>query len=200
MSRAATPPPRISSRLDPVWGGTTELPSRDFVCGHCGRHVTSQRGYETAGRVGEIYICHACNRPSFFTVGIQVPGNPGAPVLSCLPEGVSEIWEEIRQAMAVGSSTLAVMGCRKLLMNIAVRKGAQEKESFEHYVDWLDEKGWVPPGSKAQLTRIRRLGNTATHQIEVRTSDEARAAMRFLELLLRFMFEFADKEEPADSP
>ncbi len=179
-----------------VWQGLADdLPPRDYICGHCKRDVTSSRGYTATDHRALIYICHRCNCPSFFTADLQVPGEPGAGAIPRLPDGVKELWEEACQAMTVNAWTLVVLGCRKMLMNAAVEKGAKEAESFESYVDWLDENAWVPPGSKNQLDRIRQLGNRATHRIEVRQQSEAKAAMRFLELVLRFMFEFADSDE-----
>jgi len=50
--------------------------------------------------------------------------------------------------MSVNAYTASVLCCRKLLMNLAVSKGAKEGENFFKYVDYLATKGYIPPNGK----------------------------------------------------
>ena len=74
-------------------------------------------------------------------------------------------------------------------MNVAVRQGAPENQSFMSYVTYLDEKGYVPPNGKKWVDAIRQKGNEANHEIRLMGEKDARNIIRFSEMLLRFIFE-----------
>ena len=82
----------------------------------------------------------------------------------------------------------AVMDCRKVLMNTAVHQGAEEGKTFAYYVDFLDSKGYIPPNGRAWVDHIRKVGNTATHEIKLVKQSEAELVLNFTEMLLRFVF------------
>ena len=81
------------------------------------------------------------------------------------------------------------MLCRKLLMNIAVQKGAEKNLTFAAYVNFLEAKGYVPPDGKEWVEVIRKKGNEANHEIELMSGTDARNLIRFSEMLLRFIYE-----------
>jgi hypothetical protein len=74
-------------------------------------------------------------------------------------------------------------------MNIAVEQGAKEGMSFLAYVDHLDKAGFIPPSGRIWVDSIRQLGNTATHEIKLVNKEDAELAVRFTEMLLRFIYE-----------
>jgi hypothetical protein len=78
-------------------------------------------------------------------------------------------------------------------MNIAVAKGAAAGETFAKYVDFLAAKHFVPPDSDAWVSRVRTEGNEATHEIALKTEDDAKLLIGFCEMLLKFVFEFPAK-------
>lgn len=88
--------------------------------------------------------------------------------------------------------------CRKLLMHIAVGKGADEGRNFVEYVEYLSSKGYVPPDAKNWVDHIRTKGNEANHQIVIMSEEAARDLMAFAEMLLKLVYEFpaASKKYP----
>lgn len=75
-------------------------------------------------------------------------------------------------------------------MNIGVQEGAQEGKTFVHYVDFLANKGYIPPNGKAWVDHIRKKGNEATHEISVMGGTDAAELLTFTEMLLKFIYEF----------
>jgi hypothetical protein len=147
-----------------------------------------------------MFICPNCDLPTLFYDGEQIPGvAPGDPVAH-LPETVDVLYEEARKCIAANAPTAAVLACRKLLMNIAVEQGAPEGQSFLHYVNYLAEKGYVPPNGRGWVDHIRKKGNEANHEIALMKSDDAHELVLFAEMLLKFIYEFPNrvpKEAPA---
>jgi hypothetical protein len=95
--------------------------------------------------------------------------------------------------MTVKGVTGAVLLCRKILMNVAVSKGAAEGEQFIKYVEYLDAKGYVPPDGKKWVDHIRQKGNEATHEIKRMWQYDGEKLITFTEMLLRFVYEFPAK-------
>ena len=78
-------------------------------------------------------------------------------------------------------------------MHVAVEKGAKEGESFVSYVEYLAGQGYVPPDGKAWVDYIRQKGNEANHEIKVMNAQDAQALITFIEMLLKFVYEFPKK-------
>ncbi|MEO0797369.1 MAG: DUF4145 domain-containing protein [Verrucomicrobiota bacterium] len=138
-----------------------------------------------------IAICHRCAFPTFLGVnGEQVPGaRYGNDVAHITDEKIEQLYQEARDATGSGSYTLAVLACRKLLMHIAVSKGAKKGESFAQYVDYLSENNFVPPGAKPWVDHIRKKGNQANHEIVLMEREEAEDLITFIHMLLTVIFE-----------
>ena len=75
-------------------------------------------------------------------------------------------------------------------MHIAVAEGADEGKTFLSYVDYLVEHHYAPPKSKVWIDKIRAHGNEAAHEIVLKTNGEANEIMVFLEMLLKYIYEF----------
>lgn len=82
-------------------------------------------------------------------------------------------------------------------MHIAVAEGAEEGLSFVRYVEYLADKGYVPPHGIVWVDYIRKRGNEANHEITIMTYEDAKALVSFVEMLLRFIYEFPNLV-PAD--
>ena len=80
------------------------------------------------------------------------------------------------------------MLCRKILMNVAVTKGAEAGKHFAEYVEWLLMEGYAPRGSEGWVKYIKDRGNEANHQIVSKEYDEAVGVLLFTEQLLRNLF------------
>jgi len=77
-----------------------------------------------------------------------------------------------------------------MLLNIAVNQGAKEGGKFIEYVNYLSEKGYIPPNGKHWVDHIRQKGNEANHEIAVMTEQDSKNLLTFTEMLLRFIYEF----------
>jgi hypothetical protein len=181
------------------WDGVSTIAPRNFKCGYstCGREVSSEKGWHhyTDGRSqidGIIHICPICKRPTFFDVlkNTQSPGVSLGNEVKNLPPEIETIWSEIRASTSHGSYTSAVLTGRKLLMHIAVNAGAKSGASFVEYVDYLVANHFAPPNSKDWIDKIRSHGNEANHEIVIKKSEDAEEIMTFLEMLLKFIYEF----------
>ncbi len=181
------------------WVNKKDLESKSYVCGHCGNPLASEKGYfageyqDASGRkVAFIYICHFCNKPTFFGEnGDQIPGSVFGRSVEHLPtEDIEPLYEEARDCMKVNAYTAAILCCRKLLMNIAVKQGAEEGLRFAQYVDFLADSGYLPPNGKKWVDVIRQKGNEATHEIAIMAREDAEELIEFSEMLLRFIYEY----------
>ncbi len=78
-------------------------------------------------------------------------------------------------------------------MNVAVGLGADPNKSFISYVEYLADKGYVPPNGKGWVDHIRKKGNEANHEIRLMTQPDAEELISFAEMLLKFIYEFPSR-------
>ena len=180
------------------WRNAEKSPSKDYKCGHCASNIVSGIGYSALSNVGastgivaRIYICHKCNQPTFFDrFNNQIPGPIIGNRVKYIPdEDVENIFKEAKACFSISAYTSSVMCCRKLLMNLSVSEGAKEGKNFTDYVNYLNDKNYIPPNGKKWVDSIRKLGNSANHKIEFKTQKEAERILNFTEMLLRFIYE-----------
>lgn len=186
------------------WNQLATISSRTYVCGYCGVQVGSAHGYFSNQHRPNlnIFICTNCGHPTFIdgVDGKQTPGPMIGKDIDKLPSDIATLYNEIRDSIKNGNDTSAVLLARKLIMHLAVDKaGATEGEKFVQYVDHLKKSGYVPPSSDSWLTKIKNAGNEKNHELKLATSDEAIIHQKFIELLLSFMYEYADEEPITDS-
>ncbi len=181
------------------WENITHQKARNYNCGHknCGRDVSSEKGWvhkDKDGRFmdGCIYECPNCRRPTFFDINAQtqLPGVTQGGSVKHLPHDIETLYNEIREETGYNAFTSAVLVGRKLLMHIAVEQGAEKNLNFLQYVDYLVENHFAPPKSKIWVDKIRKLGNEANHEIITMTKENAQDTITFLEMLLKFIYEF----------
>ncbi len=123
----------------------------------------------------------------------QIPGVPYGDPVEKLPNDVESLYNEARRVLAVEAPTTSVMAARKLLMHVAVEKGAEPNQNFVDYVDYLNNHGFIPPDGKGWVDHIRRKGNEANHEVKLMTSADAKELIDFLEMLLKFVYEFPSR-------
>jgi hypothetical protein len=123
----------------------------------------------------------------------QYPRSRPGTVVENVPPDLRELYNEARESTGAGAYTGAVMLCRKMLMNIAVKEGAKEGLRFIQYVEYLEENHYFSPKSKAFVTYIKDLGNEANHEIAPKTQDDALAALEFVRALLSHNYELPAK-------
>lgn len=184
------------------WVNAQTLQADKYQCGHCDTLMSTDEGYVHPGSVGvsgfdgEIRICSNCHLPTFF--GDQCGRSPGAlfgKEVKNLPENVAAIYREARLCTGAGAHTASVLACRKLLMHIAVNKGAKEGKSFQSYVEYLADKGYIPPDGRAWVDHVRKKSNEQNHEIVMAEAADSEQLIKFLGMLLTIMYEF-----PAEIP
>ena len=186
------------------WHRPQMLPALTYKCGFCSNNVSSEKGikigqYEDGGGDirGGVYFCPSCKGPTFITPyrREQIPqpifGNPVARV----PKELEALYDEARKCTGQSCFTAAVLVCRKILMNIAVNQGANEGLRFIQYVDFLGNAGFIPPNGRQWVDHIRKKGNEATHEIDLMEASDARDLLTFVEMLLKFIYEFPSMVE-----
>jgi hypothetical protein len=173
-----------------------------YVCGYCGSKAGPSKQYycnDTVGNKsiikGNIYICPNCNKPTFINKinEEQVPGPRLGNDIEFLPDDINQLFNEARNCISVNAYTSSVLSCRKLLMNLAVSKGAEVGKSFAHYVSFLSDNHYIPPGSREWVDHIRSKGNEATHEILSMSKEDAIELLEFTGMLLRFVYEMPGK-------
>jgi hypothetical protein len=183
------------------WKDTADVGNFSYTCGHCGAKTGVRVGYyENSGRA-RIYICGGCNRPTFYDelYRLQIPQSIIGNSVSNLPEQIETIYQQARQCAQVAAYTACVLVCRNILMYIAVEKGAPPNQRFIQYVEYLANNGYVPPNGKGWVDHIRVRGNDATHEIVLMTPDDAFELLSFVEMLLKFVYEFPARIMPTSA-
>jgi len=175
-----------------AWQNTDSIGAEGYTCGWCGHLVSSNRGYKSSSS-RKIFICPHCDKPTFFEYQSLYPGSAPGAAVSHLPPSLDFLYGEARRSTAASCYTAAVLCCRKLLMNIAVDKGAKQGDKFVAYVQHLSDSGYVPPDGKGWVDHIRRKGNEANHEIAQMGQADAEELVAFSEMLLKFMYEFPAK-------
>ncbi|MCK4428523.1 MAG: DUF4145 domain-containing protein [candidate division Zixibacteria bacterium] len=175
------------------WSNLTSFGPQKFTCSFCGTVVGSDKGYTTKKYSRRIFICPNCNSPTYFKGEKQCPAPMLGNSVSDVPQEIESLYNEARACTGTQAHTAAVLACRKLLMHIAVKQGAQEGQSFMEYVEYLAAKGYVPPNGKIWVDHIRKKGNEANHEIALMMKEDAVDLITFIEMLLKFIYEFPHK-------
>ncbi len=192
-------------RLEGFWGGsgydehdhvgTYPHETIKFTSAFCGRDVASEKGWNCkAARldrsIANIRFCPYCNRPSFFEGISQFPRVPAGESVEHLPDDISKLYNEARLSAGANAPTAAVLALRKLLMNVAVQKGAKPNQTFQQYVTFFSTEGYVPRGNEHWVDHIRERGNDANHEIALMEDVDAARLIEFAGMLLKLVYEF----------
>lgn len=194
------------------WVGIQLMAQNNWTCGHCGLVVAGNLGFYkgtmaangqgqpfnpqfigNTNTVPRIAICPHCERPTFFDGTTQVPGVAFGAEVAHLPDMVSGLYREARNCMAVSAFTASVLATRKLLMNVAVSVKADENQTFQYYVSYLADNGYIPPNAKSWVDHIRQKANEATHEIPAIAEADAKDLLTFMEMILKLVFEFPNR-------
>lgn len=187
--------------------------SESWVCAYCGEAVSSRLGYRgganddgssEAGQAGVIRICSnsRCLAPTYFPRhGAPSPVAPPGRDVAGLPTDIGRLYTDARRAAGAGAYTASVLASRKILMHVAVEKGAAKNGTFLSYVEHLSAENYLPPDGKEWVDYIRRRGNEANHEILVMNGGDAAGLIEFTEMLLKFIYEFPSRiPNPAAGP
>lgn len=167
---------------------------RQIVCGNCHAHVSAAvvAAYMERGDGKHVYwlLCPNCVDGSVLTSNATLyPPKTSGPTVLGLPSEVAAAYEEARRCLSVAAFTGCELVCRKILMHVAVEKGAKEGASFATYLRHLESAGYVTPPMKSWVTLIRSHGNAATHKLETPGAERAESTLMFTAELLRLVYE-----------
>ncbi|ANY13523.1 hypothetical protein BCY75_05795 [Latilactobacillus curvatus] len=192
-----------SSRLS--WKDAYNIMERDYICGYCGSHTSSVMGlkltesyirqgyssksYRQSGKNG-IYICTHCQLPSFFWDDVQIPGYKFGDEVKGISDKLAQLYNEARDCYSVNAYTGVVLLCRKLLMNISIELGAEPNKRFIEYVNYLDDNNYISANSRGWVDKIRKVGNEATHEAEIKSKEDATNLIKFCEMIMKMNFEY----------
>jgi hypothetical protein len=178
--------------------GSTGDSWESYECGYCGVSVSGAvvSEYKWQDRLGHHYtnkwlLCTNCSKPSALFRNNIFPGAPFGPEVQGLPQDVKDSYSEARRCMEVNAFTAAELICRKILMHVAVDKGAKEGESFASYLSYLETEGYVTPPMKEWVDLIRQHGNKSTHKLDSPEKERAESTVMFTAELLRLVYEMA---------
>lgn len=184
---------------------------KSLTCGYCGHLVHPNKGFPivTVPRYtgvkeeerGGVYICPSCDGAIFCPPsGDQYPSAPFGNALKHLPSSINAAYQEARRCTQEKCFTAAALMCRKILMHVAVDKGAKPGKTFVEYVDHLKDKGHVTAASSDWVDHIREKGNEATHELPDISEEDANDLLDFTEMLLKTVYEFPARHASKGTP
>jgi hypothetical protein len=170
--------------------GSTGDSWSSFTCGHCNTYVSAA----VVARCSEVHhvewlLCPNCFRGSVRNGEYIDPGVLFGPNIIGLPNDISGAYDEARRCMSVSALTACELICRKILMHVAVEKGAKEGETFASYLSHLESQGYITPPMRGWVDLIRQHGNKATHVLEASDKNRAESTLMFTAELLRLIYE-----------
>lgn len=187
--------PKMIKYAQQSWNALNKIHPHSYICGFCGDKVASDQGYFNSSYsvIVYIYICPACGWPTFFdTQKNQYPGPMLGRSIKHLPENIEIVYNELREDIKNSSYTSAVLLGRKLIMHLAVDIAkAPEGESFVKYITHLKSSGYIPPNGDKWLEYMKDMGNEKNHEIKIGGKEEAERIIKFVEMLLIFIYEFS---------
>lgn len=101
----------------------------------------------------------------------------------CVPDIVSEIYEETLLAIQEEAATLAGLGLRGTVEAVCNERQIKGKD-LKARISKLATQGWISQKDAERLHAIRFLGNDAAHEIKRPTKAQIEVALRIIEHLI----------------
>jgi len=168
-----------------------------FTCPYCSVRVkvpaeTRIFDAETGAIKFHIFKCSNCCMP--VTIGQDgsiIPPSLFLPFenITHLPEKIEKMYDECRKSFSAECYYSVIMVARSLIMRIAVDKGALVKLTFEKYVIYLQDQGYISQNNLIWVDKIRRLGNHFIHEVDEATKADAERSIVFVSQLLKNIYE-----------
>ena len=163
-----------------------------MTCAKCNRdvHAAVIATYEDEPVVRWLR-CPSCGYGAVTNWDVLAPSSMPGEDVDGLPGDVKAAFTEARSCIGVGAYTAGELMCRKILMHIAVDKGASEGKTFAEYLTHLESAGYLTATMKPWVDQIRKNGNVATHEIPTASKERSFATLAFTIQLLRLVYEMA---------
>ena len=156
-----------------------------YVCGHCGTAVV---GWVVAQAMVDYQrqwlLCPQCGMGSVRNDNTILPPPQTFPNVDGLPERIAGLYGEARMSFESQIYTGCEILCRKILMNVAVDKGAKPDKKFVQYVAYLESNGHVVSSLKNMATVVKDNGNAAAHEIDPPSRERAEYTLKFTRRIL----------------
>ena len=170
--------------------GSTSDSWLSFTCAHCSSKVSGAVVATADHNRIKWLQCPSCGNGSVhMREGFIYQSAQFGPDVQGLPNDVAEAFGESRRCMSVNAFTAAELLCRKILMHVAVDKGATEGDTFAAYLLFLETHGYVTPPMKEWVNLIRKHGNASTHKLASPDKSRAESTVMFTAELLRLVYE-----------
>ena len=183
--------------LEGDWNDARNVVVVAYACGHCGNHTASDKGLTHSHRNVGLRICTYCKRPTFFDIDeSRMPGPLIGESVEHLSADLTKLYDEVRRASTVSAYTLMALGCRKILMHVAVDLGAKEGDTFKAYVNFIYDNHHVPANAKDWVEKIREMGNQPNHELFTTSESGAKQLLDFVSMLLKLVYEYPKRAKP----
>jgi|SoiMethySBSTD1v2_1073268.scaffolds.fasta_scaffold556917_3 hypothetical protein len=171
------------------------------TCPHCLRDVrfdiAAQLGHD--GLYYEIQRCQACQGNVYrqldntrTQVLAQWPPRGIRPAHPAVPAPIAADWLEAHLCLSIRAFRGAAAMARRAVQGVAVEQGAKDAKLSAQLKE-LETKATLHPTMVEWADHIRLLGNVGAHPgadgLETVSEDEARDVVRFLDELLRWLYE-----------
>lgn len=222
MSPRPSPKLLSGSYAGPVYSGhgSVSKPSgsdgssfAQLDCGVCERRVSAAVIAYWSHPSGHVIQWMQCTNCGWGSVrngqGAESPDPPFGVSIEGLPPEVFAAYTQARDSMSVGAYIGAELICRRILMHVAVERGAKPGLRFAAYVSDLARRGYVTPPMQPWVDLIRKHGNEAAHELSEVTKERAESTLMFTAELLRLVYEMQTMtrryalpaaEAPAEEP
>ena len=172
------------------------------TCPHCLREVRFDIHANTQhGRMlHQIQKCQACGELVYRQVDLneqeqtlaQWPPKGIRPAHSAVPASIAADWLEAHLCLSIRAFRGAATMARRAVQGVAVERGAENAKLYDQLKE-LEATATLHPMMVEWADHIRLLGNTGAHPgtdgLETVSEDEARDVVRFLDELLRWLYE-----------
>jgi hypothetical protein len=170
------------------------------ICPHClsKAHFSTRANQPHGSEVHTIDACHGCGRLVYRLVDsstrrkMQWPPLGLQPAHPSVPIPIGSDWHEAHLCQSVGAFRAAAAMARRAVQGIAIERGATGSTLNAQLKD-LEAKATLHPTLIEWADHIRLLGNSGAHPgtdgLETVSEEEAAEVVRFLDELLRWLYE-----------
>jgi Domain of unknown function (DUF4145) len=172
------------------------------TCPHCLREVRFDiLTFAQHGRMlHQVQKCQACGEVVYRQVDLneqdhtlaQWPPKGIRPAHPSVPAPIGADWREAHLCLSIGAFRGAAAMARRAVQGVAIEQGAKDAKLSAQLKE-LEAKATLHPTMVEWADHIRLLGNVGAHPgadgLETVSEDEAREVVRFLDELLRWLYE-----------
>ena len=166
----------------------------EITCGYCESKVSSLvLAFIRDTNRPAVYswvMCTNCSQGSIVDFnGDVIPNIKFGKKINNLPLDIEKAYEEARNCYSASAYTGSVLLCRKIIMHVAVDKGAEEGDTFVSYLTYLEENHFITSNMKIWIDHIRNEGNTTNHTLSISDPKTSESILRFTSRLLDLVYE-----------